>query len=359
MARRGNNIYHRKDGRWEGRYYCKGTRKYKSVYGKTYTETKEKLDRIRNEVLVPSAKCHLLLSDILKMWLESRRNYIKESSYAGYRNKLEGQIIPYFGDLKYNRLDQEVMEKFISDKKVAGLSEKYIADMVVMMKSAAKWAERIKSYANRIRNVELPKSHPKEIAVFSQDEQKKLLRTIMALHNVTACGVLLALYTGLRIGELCALQWRDIDFNTGIMHIKKTVQRIRVYGGKSKTAVKVTAPKSASSFRDIPLPEFLVTLLSSYRGEEQSYIASGSTALIEPRSFTNRYKALLKKAGVPSRKFHTLRHSFSTSALQQGFDIKTLSEILGHASANITMRVYVHTSMERKSACMNRLQALI
>ena len=154
-------------------------------------------------------------------------------------------------------------------------------------------------------------------------------------------------------------QWRDIDFNTGIMHIKKTVQRIRVYGGKSKTAVRVTAPKSASSFRDIPLPKFLITLLVSYRGGEQSYIASGSTALIEPRSFTNRYKALLKKAGVPSRKFHTLRHSFSTSALQQGFDVKTLSEILGHASANITMRVYVHTSMERKSACMNRLQALI
>ena len=359
MARRGNNIYHRADGRWEGRYYCKGTRKYKSVYGKTYTEAKEKLDRIRNEALVPSAKCHLLLSDILKMWLESRRNYIKESSYAGYRNKLEGQIIPYFGDLKYNRLDQELMERFIADKKVAGLSEKYITDMVVMVKSAAKWAERIKNYANRIRNVELPKSQPKEIAVFSQDEQKKLLRAIMALHNMTACGVLLALYTGLRIGELCALQWRDIDFNTGIMHIKKTVQRIRVYGDKSKTAVKVTAPKSVSSFRDIPLPEFLITLLLSYRGEEQSYTASGSTALIEPRSFTNRYKALLKKAGVPSRKFHCLRHSFSTSALQLGFDIKTLSEILGHASANITMRVYVHSSMERKSACMNRLQALI
>ena len=100
-------------------------------------------------------------------------------------------------------------------------------------------------------------------------------------------------------------------------------------------------------------------MLAAFRGDGNKYIASGSTALIEPRSFANRYKTLLKKAGVPSRKFHTLRHSFSTSALQQGFDVKTLSEILGHASANITMRVYVHTSMERKIACMNRLQALI
>lgn len=359
MARRGNNIYHRADGRWEGRYYCKGTRKYKSVYGKTYTETKEKLDRIRNEVLVPSNRCYLLFADIMKMWLESRRNRIKESSYACYRNKLEHQIIPYFGSLQYSHLNLDSIEQFITDKKAAGLSAKYISDMIIMMKSAAKWAETTKNYANRIRNAELPKSQTKEIGVFTPEEQKKLLRAILSTHDHTACGVLLTMYTGLRIGELCALQWRDIDFNTGIMHIKKTVQRIRVYGGKSKTAVKVTAPKSASSFRDIPLPKFLITLLVSYRGKEQSYIASGSTALIEPRSFTNRYKALLKKAGVPSRKFHTLRHSFSTSALQQGFDVKTLSEILGHASANITMRVYAHTSMERKSACMNRLQALI
>lgn len=231
--------------------------------------------------------------------------------------------------------------------------------MVIMMKSAAKWAETTKNYANRIRNAELPKSQPKEIAVFTPDEQKKLLRTILASHDHTACGVLLTMYTGLRIGELCALQWKDIDFDTRILHISKTVQRIRVYGEESKTAVKVTAPKSATSMRDIPLPEFLISMLAAYRSDGNAYIASGSKELIEPRSFTNRYKSLLKKAGVPSRKFHCLRHSFSTSALQQGFDVKTLSEILGHANANITMRVYVHTSMERKSACMNRLQAPI
>ncbi len=359
MARRGTNIYRRADGRWEGRYYCKGTRKYKSVYGKTYTETKEKLDRLRNEVLVPSERCHLSFVDIMKMWLESRRSRIKESSYASYRNKLEKQIIPYFGDLKYSRLDLEQIEAFVSDKKAVGLSGKYIADIVIMMKSAAKWAETSHHYANRIHNAELPKARSKETEVFSEEEQKKLLHTILSIHEHTACGVLLALYTGLRIGELCALQWQDIDFDARILHINKTVQRIAVYGEKSKTAVKVTAPKSATSLRDIPLPEFLIKLLTAYRGDDQDYVASGSNTLIEPRSFSNRYKALLKKADVPSRKFHCLRHSFSTNALQHGFDVKTLSEILGHANANITMRVYVHTSMERKAACMNRLQAAI
>ena len=124
MAKRGNNIYHRADGRWEGRYYHKGTQKYKSVYGKSYTETKEKLDRLRNEVLIPSARCSLLFSDVMKLWLESRRSRIKESSYAGYRNKLEKQIFPYFGNLKYSHLDSKNIDCFISDKLIEGLSVK-------------------------------------------------------------------------------------------------------------------------------------------------------------------------------------------------------------------------------------------
>lgn len=359
MARKGNNIYHRTDGRWEGRYYCKGTHKYKSVYGKTYTETKEKLDKLRNEVLVPSARCILLVPDILKMWLESRRTVIKESSYASYRHKLEKQIIPYFGDLKYNRLDLSRINSFITDKLSEGLSAKYISDMVIMIKSAAKWAEITHNYANLVRNAELPKKKAKETVVFSRQEQKKLMTAIQNTHSNTACGVMLTMFTGLRIGELCALKWADIDFQSKIMHVNKTVQRMSVFGAKSKTAVKVSAPKSETSVRDIPLPDFLINALSAYRGNPDDYIVSGNSSIVEPRCFTNRYKALLKKADVPSLKFHSLRHTFATNALQQNFDVKTLSELLGHANANITMQVYVHSSMERKSACMDRLQALV
>lgn len=359
MARKGNNIYYRADGRWEGRYYCKGSHKYKSVYGKSYTETKEKLDKLRNKALVPSTRCVLLASDIMKMWLESRRSAIKESSYASYRHKLEKQIIPYLGELKYNRLDLSHINAFIADKLSEGLSAKYISDMVIMIKSAAKWAEITHNYANQVRNAELPKNKTKETAVFSLNDQKKLLNTIQNNSDNTACGVMLTMFTGLRIGELCALKWGDIDFQEKIMHVNKTVQRMSIFGTKSKTAVKVTAPKSASSVREIPLPDFLIEMLSGYKGTDKEYIVSGNTNLCEPRCFTNRYKALLKKADVPSLKFHSLRHTFATNALQQSFDVKTLSELLGHANANITMRVYVHTSMERKSACMNRLQVLI
>ncbi len=144
-----------------------------------------------------------------------------------------------------------------------------------------------------------------------------------------------------------------------MLHVTKTVQRIRTFGTESKSAVIITSPKSETSVRDIPLPDFLLNILQEYRGTDNEYIVSGSAKLVEPRCFTNRYKALLKKAKVPSRKFHSLRHTFAVNALQQNFDIKTLSELLGHSSANITMSVYLHSSMERKSACMDRLQALV
>ena len=329
MAKRGNNIYHRADGRWEGRFYCKGTKKYRSVYGRSYTETKEKLDKLRSEVLVPSVRCVLLVVDILKMWLEARRPSIKESSYAGYRHKLEKHLIPYFDKMKYNRLDLSGISKFITDKLTEGLSPKYISDMVIMVKSAARWAEITYNYANQVKNAKLPKKKTKEASFFSPAEQKKIISTVRAEHSNTGCGVMLTLFTGMRIGETCALKWADIDFDGKMLHVTKTVQRIAT------------------------------DVLREYRGKDTDYILSGTEKVVEPRCFSNRYKALLKKADVPSRKYHSLRHTFAVNALHQDFDIKTLSELLGHSNANITMSVYLHSSMDRKSACMDRLQALV
>jgi integrase len=227
-----------------------------------------------------------------------------------------------------------------------------------MIKSAAKWAEINYGYGNFVRNVPPLKKPVKAAAVFSRDEQRKILTEIRNNPTPTACGILLTMFTGLRIGELCALEWKDIDFNERVLHVTKAVQRISQFGGKAKTNLKVITPKSATSVRDIPLPDFLMKLLENFKGEDDNFVASGSTKICEPRCFTNRYKALLKKANVPSLKFHSLRHTFATNALHQNFDIKTLSEILGHANASITMQVYVHSSMERKAACMSRLQEL-
>ena len=358
MPKRGNNVYHRADGRWEGRYYYKGTGKYRSVYGKTMTEAREKLDRIRNEVFTPSKKCYFSVNDIMNMWLENRRNHIKESSLASYKNKIDKHILTYFNGLKYSALTADMLEKFISDKKNNGLSAKYIADMVIMIKSVAKWAETTHNFLNQVRNVELPKVIKKETETFSDYEQKALFHTLNNVQNFTTTGIKLAVYTGIRIGELCALQWKDIDFEHGILKVTKTVQRIGKSADKRKSAVMITPPKSETSVREIPLPDFVLNELRQVRTNDGDYIVSGSENIIEPRCFTNRYKSVLKKAGIPSRKFHSLRHTFATNALQQGFDVKTLSEILGHSGANVTMRVYLHTSMERKTACMSLVKEI-
>ena len=154
------------------------------------------------------------------------------------------------------------------------------------------------------------------------------------------------------------MQWKDIDFERGVLKVTKTVQRISHSTDKRKSAVMITAPKSDTSVREIPLPAFVLDELFRIKGSNNAYIVSGSEKVTEPRCFTNRYKSVLKKAGVPSKKFHSLRHTFATNALQQGFDVKTLSEILGHSGANVTMKVYLHTSMERKTACMNLVKEI-
>lgn len=260
------------------------------------TEAREKLDKLRNEAFVPSRSCHYLVGDIMQMWLESRRTHIKESSLASYRSKIEKHILTYFSGVKYSAVTAEMLEEFISDKTSSGLSGKYIEDIVIMMKSAAKWAETTHCFLNQIRNVQLPKAMKKETETFSDSEQKALLHAIHSNTEPTATGIRLAIYTGIKIGELCALQWKDIDFEQGVLRVTKTVQRISQSADKSKTAVMITAPKSDTSVREIPLPAFVLNELRSNRGNDNAYIISGSEKVTEPRCFTNRYKSILKKA---------------------------------------------------------------
>ena len=357
MPKIGLNIYHRKDGRWEGRYHIKGTNKYKSVYAKSAAEVKEKLEVLKHQYKAdePSRQCNYLFSDIMLMWLESKKNKIKESSLSMYRCKLEKHIIPFFEGVRYSKFDNEQLDRFIHDKTEKGLSPKYINDMLIMIKSAARWAEKTHQYDNKIKNVELLKTERKEALALFSDEQKQLVKTINENKSLTAIGIYLSLFTGIRIGELCALQWKDIDFQRRVLHISKTVQRIKVNDGKTKTEVRITSPKTTSSTREIPLPKFIIDILMPFKTDDECYILSGTKKLVEPRCFSNRYKKVLKKADLPSYKFHSLRHTFAMKCLQCNFDMKTLSELLGHSSANITMKIYAHTSMEHKAVCMERL----
>jgi integrase len=170
-------------------------------------------------------------------------------------------------------------------------------------------------------------------------------------------GVLLSLYTGIRIGELCALRWENIDLTEKTMRINSTMQRIPDFtGGAAKTQVTITSPKSKCSVRTIPLPDFLAALLASFAAQPKAFLLTGEKLrFVEPRTVQNRFKAYIKACGIESANFHCLRHTFATRCVELGFDVKTLSEILGHSSVNITLGRYVHSSLDLKRTNMAKL----
>ena len=359
MARRGENIYKRKDGRWEGRYKSgykeNGQAKYRSVYGHSYAEVRHKLAPMKVSASVSHAVCLLTVKDLFSEWLSAVKLRVKLSTYANYQMKVGKHILPAFGGMRYDSLTVLMLNSYIEDKLNSGLSAKYVSDIIIVFKSMAKYTAKTHGFRNILADVTLPKVHRKEMQLLSPVQQRKLCNYLLNDLNPTSMCVLLSLYTGLRVGEVCGLMWEDIDFEKSVLTVRRTVQRIRI--GAHGTQIIADTPKSRSSRRSIPIPKFIMKLLRDSRSADDHYILSNSTIITEPRTLQRRFKSILKKANLPSVGYHCLRHMFATNSLQAGFDVKTLSEILGHASVETTLNRYVHTSMERKIACMALLEA--
>ncbi len=356
MPRKGENIYKRRDGRWEGRYKV-GTAKYRSIYGKTYQEVKEKLHVLKAAPVPTNSSGKLMVNELFEEWFSAVKFKVKESTYANYRMKADKHILPEFGGLRYENLTVQMLHSFIESKLKIGLSAKYVSDIVIVFKSMAKYISRVHGFRNPIADVILPKVTKKEMNLFSDIQQKKLCSYLLENPDNTSICVLLSLYTGLRIGEICGLKLGDIDFEKSILTVRRTVQRIRT--GVHGTKLIVDTPKSRSSQRAIPIPAFIMDILRKFCKCDDFYILSGSDKIIEPRNMQRKFKSILKKAELPSINYHSLRHMFATNCIQLGFDVKTLSEILGHASVETTLNRYVHSSMERKVQCMNLLKIAV
>lgn len=359
MGKKGLNIYHRKDGRWEGRYRNgfrdDGKPKYCSVYAKTYSEIKEKLIAIRAAAEKPMSVCSLTVERIFTEWLNMKKLKVKESTIANYVFKANKHLLCTFGAMKLSELSAKSVYDFIQCKLNDGLSAKYVSDMIVMLKSLARYAAKAYHCFNPIADVELPKVGKTEMKLYSKEQKNILKSALLQNANLTKMGILLCLYTGIRIGELCALKWSDLNFQERTVSITKTCQRIRTNGGTA-TKLVVTMPKSQSSVRIIPLPGFLVKLLKEFvPSDPDTYLLSCSDKIIEPRTMQYRFQSILRQAKLPSINFHSLRHIFATTCIEIGFDVKTLSEILGHGTVEITLNRYVHSSLNRKRECMEKL----
>lgn len=370
MPRVGQNIYKRKDGRWEGRYIrdrVNGRAKYGSVYAASYRDVKMKLDKIRREMEQRHMSVNRAgkVSELCWCWLSEASADLKESSIVKYEDMLRCHILPSFGDMEFSDITNENLIEFVNElrarggKDQKGLAVSTVAEIVGTMNALRIYA--LKHNYNVIFSTDcVSLKHEKpDIRVFSLEEEKRLITYLQEHMDLTALGISLCLYTGIRIGELCALKWDEINLKERTMRIGRTMQRLRVNGDtEHKSAVKILEPKSVSSARTIPLPEILTDLLSRYY-EPGAYLLTGTTEhFIEPRVMQNRFKRILKQCGIADANFHTTRHSFATRCVELGFDVKSLSEILGHASVTITMNKYVHPTMELKAENMNRFSTL-
>lgn len=358
MARKGENIYKRKDGRYEGRYIKdydlqgKGITGY--VYGKSYKEAKEKLLIAKAKVKQQQNKppSEMFVKDWFEKWLSTQK-HIKKSSYTVYSSLVENHIDTELGNMRLCDITKLTVQGFINGL-VAKWEPSTVKLIYTVLKLGLDTAADNGLMPTVCKRIKLPKQKNKEVVVFGKNEQKAIEKYIESSDNPNDIGILICLYTGIRIGELCALEWKNVDLKRGVISIQQTLYRAKSDKEKKKTEIVIALPKSDTSVRDIPLPKFLTAKLKAIE-HGGGFLINRKGKFIEPTVYARRYKAILKEIGVRDVKFHTTRHTFATRALEIGMDIKTLSEILGHASPTVTLNIYAHSLPEHKAKEMDRL----
>ena len=297
--------------------------------------------------------------DYMINWIEEKRNFIKESTYANYSNLLYNYILPNVGDYKLKELNYKIIQDMILKlfSNGNGLSIKTIKDIVTLINSSLRSA--FNDY--KLKQFNLRFNYPKELSIrkmqlLSKEEQNILLDYILNNISEKNIGILISLLYGLRIGEICALKWCDIDFKSNLIHVNKTIQRIYIKQNKgSISKIIITIPKTKNAIRDIPISDKFAVILSKMQKDENNYIITGNNNYVEPRSYRNYFSNLLKKLNFKNFKFHSLRHTFATNCIELGTSYKTVSELLGHSNINTTLNLYVHPRFSEKKNCINNL----
>ena len=362
MEKIGITITKRKDGRYVGKFIAdytdNGKTQYQYVYGKTYEEAESKVLIGREIATRYLSGRYITVGKVYREWLNAVVNRVKESTLANYQNKFEKHILPEFGDVPCADLTAGRINTFINKKLADGLSASYVRDIFTVFKTMLKYAQEEYGFRLSLKNVVLPKAERKQVEKISDTEQKKLVSYLNANMSLTAFGILLSLFMGLRIGELCGLKWEDVDFKHKTLYIRRTVQRISSANGNRKTKIVISAPKSATSFREIAIPDMLMKYFEMFRDEADHFILSGTDKPVEPRTMQYRYKKILHTADVEDHNYHKLRQTFATNSAEKGFNVKALSAVLGHSSVTLTLNRYIHHDHTYERRLMNMCMQL-
>lgn len=367
MARRDENIRKRSDGRWEGRYIkgrsADGKPCWGYVYGATYAEVREISARKKAEYGIYNLNStDITFSEISEQWLYSVRQGVKESTFSHYQYTLRHYLQPVFGEFKVSALSEKILEQGLlavitpANGKQKPLGATMAQECLSMLRRICKYAAHFHLIRPLEITVKLPQKSPKVLLPFTTEEQKKLQSFVMDAPTPRKIGLLLGFQLGLRIGEICGLKWGDFDLSAGTVTIQRTVTRISC--GNGHTKVVVQSPKTKNSHREIPLPKSLLRVLKKLSKDFSSgtwFLSGNEEKPVEPRCYRKSIYGYLKKASVHQTHPHALRHTFATTCLQAHCDIKTLSELLGHADAAVTLKKYVHSDMTRKRKEINRV----
>lgn len=295
--------------------------------------------------------------EIARMWKEDKENFVKKSTISAYSLLLKNHILPAFGE--HTDIRENEVQSFVISKIAIGLSQKSVRDMVTVMKMIIRFGVKKDMMPMRQIDVRFPTERKRqEIEVLSKGDQRHLMKYLRENFSFKNFGLLLCLSAGMRIGEVCALTWDDLDITRGIINISKTVQRIYLPDGKKGHTELVVGPaKSASSIRSIPMTRDVIRMIKPWKRIVlgNHYVLTNSPFPTEPRTYRNHYKRLMQELGLPEMKFHGLRHSFATRCIESECDYKTVSVLLGHSNIGTTLNIYVHPGMEQKKKCMEQM----
>lgn len=367
MAKHGENIHKRKDGRWEGRYIKARTDGRKAVwgyiYGATYAEVKERLIQKKAECgFYRLSAGELTFGELAAQWLASIASGVKESTLSHYHYTLHRYLMPVLEDVKVQSFTEQLLEQRMlwviapPDRSHQPLGAASAGECLGMLRRICKYAAHLRLIRPLDVCVHLPQAKSARVQPLSQEEQSAIKAFVLKAPTARKAGLMLQMQLGLRIGEVCGLQWGDFDLKAGTLTVQRTVSRISTRDGHTKVVIQ--SPKTRSSRREVPIPRNLIKMLQGLRGDAEPevwFLSGNAEKPVEPRCYRKSIQIYLRQAAVRKVRPHTLRHTFATTCLQAGCDIKTLSEFLGHANPNVTLQRYVHSNLRQMRLEIDRI----